>query len=112
MSQEKGTDPLLEWGPEAAVIVFVASVLAAVGMILYAVMQGGNLESAAVPALITVAIGGVVAFGIMALRKRRERATRPAWMGSTQEWREDLTSRYSGSGPGRREGDPPSGASG
>jgi uncharacterized membrane protein YccC len=111
MSREKETDPLLEWGPEAAVIVFVASVLGAVALVLYAVMQGGNIESAAVPALITVVIGGLVAFGIMVVRKRRERATRPAWMGSTQEWREDLTSRHSGSGTGGK-GDPPPGAAG
>jgi hypothetical protein len=38
-------------------------------------------------------IGTVVALGIMVLRKRRERATRPAWMGTTQEWREDMHTR-------------------
>jgi hypothetical protein len=115
MSRKQDSDPLLEWGPEAAVIVFVASVLAALGLILYAVMQGGDLESAAVPALIIVAIGGLVAFGLMVLRKRRERATRPAWMGSTQEWREDLTSRHGGSGTGTGtggKGNPPPGAAG
>ena len=93
MSRDHQPDPLMEWGLEAAVIVFVAGILAALAIIIYSVMQGGSLESATPPALVVAVIGTVVALGIMVLRKRRERATRPAWMGTTQEWREDMHTR-------------------
>ena len=93
MSRDHQPDPLLEWGLEAAVIVFVAGILAALAIIIYSVMEGGSLESSAPTALAVAGIGTVAALGIMVLRKRRERAPRPAWMGTTQEWGEDMHAR-------------------
>ena len=95
MSRDQQPDPLLEWGLEAAVIVFVAAILAALGIIIYSVMEGGSLESSSPPALMVAGLGTVAAIGILMLRKRRERATRPTWMGTTQEWREDMDARRS-----------------
>ena len=93
MTRDQQPDPLLEWGLEAAVIVFVAGILAALAIIIYSVMEGGSLESSSPPALVVAGLCTAAALGIMVLRKRRERATRPTWMGTTQEGREDMNAR-------------------
>lgn len=93
MGRQNDIDPLQEWGPEAAVIALIGGIVVAVGILVYSVLQGGRIEDAAAPALGVAALGGAIALGIMMVRKRRERATRPAWMGSTQEWREEIISR-------------------
>ena len=90
MGKKSEPDPLQEWGAEAAVVVLIAGILGAVAIVIYAVMQGNSLESAALPALGVAAAGGIVAFVIMRLRKQRERANRPAWMGHTQQWRDEI----------------------
>jgi hypothetical protein len=90
MGQKNDLDPLQEWGAEAAVIALIGGVLGAVAILIYAVMQGGSLGSAALPAIAVAAVGGGLAWLIMRARKQRERASRPAWMGHTQQWRDEL----------------------
>ncbi len=94
MARNTDFDPLQEYGTEAAVIILVGGIAVSVAMVIYAVMQGEALESAVPPALAVAVIGAGVAALIMSLRKRQERATRPEWMGSTQEWREGLISKH------------------
>ena len=90
MGQKPDLDPLQEWGAEAAVVILIASILGGAAIVIIAVMRGGGLEAAALPAGGVVLAGGVVAYAIMRLRKQRERASRPAWMGHTQQWREEI----------------------
>jgi len=90
MGQKNDLDPLQEWGAEAAVIALIGGVLGAVAIVIYAVMQGGTFGSAALPAIVVAAVGGGLAWLIMRVRKQRERASRPAWMGHTQQWRDEL----------------------
>lgn len=78
-------DPLLEWGHQAAVIVFVIALFGAIALVVAGAVSGGH--SRTLDALLIVAGGGLLGYGIIWLRKRRERAARPSWMGTTTEWR-------------------------
>ncbi len=84
MRTERNFDPLMEWGHQVAVIVFVIALFAAIALLLSASYSGGH--SRTLEAVMIVAGGGVLGYGIIWLRKRRERATRPPWMGTTTEW--------------------------
>lgn len=90
MGQKNDLDPLQEWGAEAAVIALIGGILGAVAILIYVVMRGGPIGAAALPAIAVAALGGLVAWLIMRTRKQRERASRPAWMGHTQQWRDEL----------------------
>lgn len=98
MAQKRELDPLLEWGAEAAMVVLIAGLLGAVALVIYTLMQGGALGSAALPALGVAMAGSGLSFLIMRLRKQRERARRPEWMGHTQQWREEMQLRQDGKG--------------
>lgn len=93
MGQKRDQDPLQEWGAEAAVVILVAGLLGGVAIVIYAVMQRGSVQAALLPAAGVAAAGCLVAAGIMRVRKQRERASRPTWMGHTQEWRDEMISR-------------------
>lgn len=90
MGQKNDLDPLQEWGAEAAVIALIGGILAAVAIVIYILMRGGTIGSAVLPAVAVAAVGGGLAWLIMRARKQRERASRPAWMGHTQQWRDEL----------------------
>ena len=90
MGQKNDLDPLQEWGAEAAVIALIGGILGAVAIAIYVVMRGGTIESAALPAIAVAVVGGGLAWLIMRVRKQRERASRPGWMGHTQQWRDEL----------------------
>jgi hypothetical protein len=74
----------MEWGHQAAVMVFVIALFGAIALVLAGVISGG--DSRTLDAALLVSAGGVLGYGIIWLRKRRERATRPPWMGTTTEW--------------------------
>ena len=90
MGQKNDLDPIQRWGAEAAVIILIGGIMGAVAIVIYVLMQGGTIESAALPAVAVAAVGGGVAWLILRARKQRERASRPGWMGHTQEWRDEL----------------------
>ena len=77
-------DPLMEWGHQAAVIVFVIALFGAIALLIAAAVSGGH--SRTLDAGLIVGGGGLVSYGIIRMRKRRERAMRPPWMGTTTEW--------------------------
>jgi hypothetical protein len=84
MRTQRQVDPLMEWGHQVAVIVFVIALFGAIMLLLAAAVSGGH--SRTLDATVILAGGGVLAYGIIWLRKRRERAMRPPWMGTTTEW--------------------------
>lgn len=84
MRTERDFDPLMEWGHQAAVIVFVIALFGAIALVLAGAVSGGPTRS--LDALLVLASGSLLGYGIIWLRKRRERATRPSWMGTTTEW--------------------------
>lgn len=87
MRTERDFDPLMEWGHQAAVIVFVIALFGAITLLLTASVSGGH--SRTLDAAVIVVGGALLGYGIIWLRKRRERATRPSWMGTTTEWEKD-----------------------
>jgi len=84
MRTERKFDPLLEWGHQAAVITFVLALFGAIALLIAAAVSGG--QSRTLDAGLIVGGGGLVSYGIIWMRKRRERAMRPTWMGTTTEW--------------------------
>lgn len=85
MPPEKSIDPLLQWGLELAIVVLVAALVGAIAIVLAHNGEGSVTGTAAG----VVALGAALSYGIIWLRKRRERAHRPSWMGSTTQWRDD-----------------------
>lgn len=84
MRNEREFDPLMEWGHQVAVLIFVLALLGAIALLVAAAVTGGPSRTR--EAALTVAGGAAVGYGIIWLRKRRERSLRPKWMGTTTEW--------------------------
>ena len=95
MSSNKEKDPLLQWGHEAAIGIFVVAMVAAVLLIIYAAVTDGDITAAMIRGLIVLAVGGGAGFLVLRMRKARERAARPAWMGSTTAWRDGIKAKIS-----------------
>jgi drug/metabolite transporter (DMT)-like permease len=68
-------------------MVFVIALFGAIALVLAGAVSGGHSRN--LDALLVIAGGSVLGYGIIWLRKRRERATRPPWMGMTTEWEKD-----------------------
>ena len=86
MHADKKVDPVLEWGHEAAIAVFIVAMVAAIAVVLSGALTDGSADSRAVPATIILAVGAATSYAILRLRKSRERASRPGWMGTTTAW--------------------------
>jgi hypothetical protein len=93
MSADKDQDPLLKWGHEAAIALFVVAMLAAVVIIIMAAVAGDGMGSATTQALIILGVGAALGYGVLRMRKSRERSVRPDWMGSTTQWRDGIKSK-------------------
>lgn len=93
MSSDKHQDPLLKWGHEAAIGIFVVAMVTAILLIIYAAVTEGDITAAMLRGVIVLAVGGGAGFLVLRMRKARERAARPAWMGSTTAWREGIKAK-------------------
>jgi hypothetical protein len=95
MPEVKSEDPLLQWGHVAAIGIVVVAMIAAVVLIIRAVVTGGDVTRATALALLVLVIGAGSGFLVLRMRKARERAVRPAWMGTTTAWRDGIKSKIS-----------------
>jgi hypothetical protein len=90
MAPDPQQDPLLEYGHEMATALFVGSLVLGIAMVFYDAFTNGVNGVRLLPAVIVTGIGSACAWGILMLRKRRERALRPSWMGTTTQWQQKM----------------------
>lgn len=103
----KEQNSIAEWGGTAAIVLLGIAMLGAVALILYGAWLGDGGGMIA-PALLVLIVGAAAAVAVLALQKRAERAARPAWMGHTTEWREEMRDRIEGHRqPGAGKPEPP-----
>jgi hypothetical protein len=93
MQSDQKQDPLLEYGHEMATALFVVSLVIGIAMVFYDAFTNGVSGVRILPAVIVAGIGSAAAWGILILRKRRERALRPSWMGTTTQWQNKMKER-------------------
>lgn len=95
MSANKHSDPLLEYGHEMATALLVVSLVVGIAMVFYDAATLGVNGVRLLPAVLVAGVGAAAAWGVLILRKRRERALRPSWMGTTTQWQNDMKERVS-----------------
>jgi len=95
MQSDQKQDPLLEYGHEMATALFVVSLVIGIAMVFYDAFTNGVNGVRLLPAVIVAGIGSAAAWGILIVRKRRERALRPSWMGTTTQWQNKMKERVS-----------------
>ena len=95
MSADKQSDPLLEYGHEMATALLVVSLVIGLAMVFYDAFTNGVNGVRLLPAVLVAGIGSAAAWGVLILRKRRERALRPSWMGTTTQWQNKIKDRVS-----------------
>lgn len=95
MSADKQSDPLLEYGHEMATALLVVSLVIGIAMVFYDAFTSGVNGVRLLPAVIVAGVGSAAAWGVLILRKRRERALRPSWMGTTTQWQNKIKEKTS-----------------
>lgn len=95
MSADKQSDPLLEYGHEMATALLVVSLVIGIAMVFYDAFTNGVNGVRLLPAVLVAGVGSAAAWGVLMLRKRRERALRPSWMGTTTQWQSEMKARVS-----------------
>jgi hypothetical protein len=93
MSGDKDQGLFLRWGHEVAIGIGLLAMIGSVALIIIAAAKEGDVRAASMDALKILAVGAVVVYGVLRLRKRSERAHRPDWMGSTTQWRDEIKTK-------------------
>jgi len=85
----------------AAIMVLMAALLAAAGVIVAGILGGRRVEATIPYALVVVGAGGLVAAAIGAYARRLRRRERPEWL-ETQAWHRDFKKKLeNGEKPGK-----------